>query len=253
MAPNCIQLYSYHCTQLIKQSGEDKNLGYTQLSRRLSKDNAYLELKQKIIHGEIGPGEVVTEEGLSDLLGMSRTPLREAIQRLEIEDFLIRQKNGRLNVACLSKKEAKEIFLVRSMLEGMVVRYATRNATEKDIEELTKIVEKIRISLEENNGKDIVNVGSKFHECLYKMSELVVPVSILNKLNDHSLRYRLLISKFTNRNHSMAEHVLILDCIRRRDEEAAEKAMNDHILTSLTFVINDLDYINKIKETDKKC
>lgn len=68
-------------------------------SRRLSKDNTYYALKQKIIDSELEPDQAVNEESLAALLGVSRTPLREAIQRLENEDFLVRQPNGRLRVA----------------------------------------------------------------------------------------------------------------------------------------------------------
>lgn len=220
---------------------------YQKVSRRLSKDNAYMELKEKIIHGDIAPDAIVTEEELSNLLEMSRTPLREAIQRLESEDFLIRQANGRLKVPSLTKQEAREIFYVRSMLEGFVARYATRNATEEDINQLTIIIGEIRSVLEIPDSQSIVSVGGKFHEYLYKMSQLTVPVSILKRLNDHSLRYRLLISKYTKRNQSMEEHISILDGIRQKDENAAEKAMHDHILKSLHSVLDDLDYLERVK------
>ncbi|WP_245237488.1 GntR family transcriptional regulator, partial [Paenibacillus ihuae] len=91
-------------------------------TRRLSKDNTYFELKQKIIDNELKPGQNVHEESLAALLGVSRTPLREAIQRLENEDFLVRQSNGRLKVAPVTLEELEEIFLVRGMLEGHIAK-----------------------------------------------------------------------------------------------------------------------------------
>ncbi|MFC6648788.1 GntR family transcriptional regulator [Paenibacillus rhizoplanae] len=117
-------------------------------SRRLSKDNTYYALKQKIIDSELEPDQAVNEESLAALLGVSRTPLREAIQRLENEDFLVRQPNGRLRIAPLTIKEVEEIFQIRSMLEGHIARSAARNATIKDIQQLTLILEKLKQSFQ---------------------------------------------------------------------------------------------------------
>ncbi|NRG43991.1 GntR family transcriptional regulator [Bacillus sp. CRN 9] len=97
------------------------------VSRVSAKDIVYTKLKKGIISCEFKPGQAIIEDDLASELEVSRTPLREALQRLEIEELVIRQQNGRLKVAPVSVKEVKELFLVRSMLEGIVVLEAIEN------------------------------------------------------------------------------------------------------------------------------
>src|SRR3954454_16673108 len=95
-------------------------------NRRLStKDIVYFEIKKRIIESVLKPNQPINEENLASELQISRTPIREALQRLEIEELIIRQSNGRLRVAPISVQEAEEIFHIRSLLEGLVTRDAT--------------------------------------------------------------------------------------------------------------------------------
>lgn len=209
-------------------------------TRRLSKDNAYLELKQKIIYGDFKPDQIVREEHLASLLGISRTPLREAIQRLEIEEFLVRQPNGRLKVASVTAKEVTEIFQIRSMLEGYIARYAALNATETDIQNLKVIYENMSSSL----NHDIVSYGFEFHDYLCEMSGLNTFEKILNQLKDHAIRYCLLVSKYGDWNtKSDEEHGLILHQIIAKNADGAEKAMQEHILSSLETALPRIEKI----------
>lgn len=211
-------------------------------TRRLSKDNAYYDLKQKIIYGELQPDQIVREENLASLLEISRTPLREAIQRLEIEEFLVRQPNGRLKVASISNKEVEEIFLARSMLEGYIARHAAKNVTDKDIYHLTSMLEKIRLG----DSQEIVSHGFEFHDYLCDMSDLKTFEKILNMLKDHAIRYCRIISMYGDWNtNSDEEHRHILQQIIARDEDGAELAMREHILSSLSIAINRIKEIEK--------
>lgn len=217
-------------------------------SRRLSKDNTYEALKQKIIDSELEPNQAVNEESLAALLGVSRTPLREAIQRLENEDFLIRQPNGRLRVASISVKEVEEVFLIRSMLEGYIARSAARNATDRDIQNLTTLMAQIRHSFQLGNKQDFVSYGFEFHDYLYQISQLTTFEKVLNQLRGHSLRYCRYVSIHGDWNtQADEEHHSILQMIVERNEEGAEQAMKDHILSSLSTAleyIKGLDHIN---------
>ncbi|MEK3717274.1 GntR family transcriptional regulator [Paenibacillus sp. FSL R7-0333] len=207
-------------------------------SRRLSKDNTYYSLKQKIIDSELEPDQAVNEESLAALLGVSRTPLREAIQRLENEDFLVRQPNGRLRVAPLTIKEVEEIFQIRSMLEGHIARSAARNATIKDIQRLTLILEKLKQSFQMGDQQDVVSYGFEFHDYLWEISGLKTFEKVLNQLRDRSLRYCRYVSLHGDWNtQADEEHLVILQRIIARDEEGAERAMREHILSSLATAL----------------
>src|SRR6478736_666407 len=100
-------------------------------NRRLStKDFVYFEIKKRIIESVLKPDQPINEESLAAEVQISRTPIREALQRLEIEELIIRQPNGRLKVAPITTQEVNELFNVRSLLEGLITREATIKATE---------------------------------------------------------------------------------------------------------------------------
>lgn len=207
----------------------------TMRTRRLSKDNTYFALKQKIIDCELKHGENVHEESLAALLEVSRTPLREAIQRLENEEFLVRQPNGRLRVASITTKEVEEVFLIRSMLEGYVAKNAAKNATDKDIQTLTNMIGNIKQSFQLGDKQDFVSYGFEFHDYLAEMSGLKTFEKILYHLRDHALRYCRFVSMHGDWNtQADEEHNLILQMIADKNEDGAEKAMQDHIISSLS-------------------
>lgn len=214
-------------------------------NRRLTKDIAYFELKQKIIYGELKPDQIVREENLATLLEISRTPLRQAIQMLEMEDFLIRQPNGRLKVASFTKDEVEEIFMIRSMLEGNIAKHAAKNATEQDIIKLTKILNKLRQSFKLGYSQDFVSYGYEFHDYLGDMSGLNTSVKLLNIVKDHASRYCRMVSLYGKWNEQAdEEHDLILQHIKDKNSVATELAMKNHILSSLS------DVIHKIEESE---
>lgn len=218
-------------------------------TRRLSKDNTYFALKQKIINSELKPDQIVHEESLAALLEVSRTPLREAIQRLENEEFLVRQPNGRLKVASITLKEVEEIFLIRSMLEGYIAKNAAKNATDKDIRHLMAMLEKMKQSFQQGFSDDFVSYGFEFHDYLSEISELKTFVKILNQLRDHALRYCRFVSLQGDWNKQAdEEHSLILQMIADKDENGAEKAMQDHIMSSLSTALERIKGIQANRE-----
>ncbi|MCT8140504.1 GntR family transcriptional regulator [Anaerobacillus sp. CMMVII] len=107
--------------------------------RLSTKDLVYMEIKDKIIKCELKPDQILNEEQLANELEISRTPLREALQRLEAQELIKRQKNGRLRVASISAEEVREMFNVRTLLEGLITREATLKATEEEVVKLEEI------------------------------------------------------------------------------------------------------------------
>lgn len=211
-----------------------------------AKDFAYLEIKQQVISGELRPDVNIVEESLSQLLDISRTPLREALQMLEFESLVVRQPNGRLKVSPVSVKEAEEIFNVRIKLEGMCVVQATDNATEEDIRNLSNIVH-IKDSHREGSIEDILYYGSSFHTYIYELSRNETVCKILSQLNDHIYRYRCLVPiQNTDRiAKESEEHQEIIHYMSIKDNEGAEKAMTKHIKNSLHAAVEAIKpYLN---------
>lgn len=222
-------------------------------TRRLSKDNAYIELKQKIMYGDLEPDQIVREEHLATSLGISRTPLREAIQRLELEEFLVRQPNGRLKVASVSKKEVEEIFQVRSMLEGFIAKHAAINANDEDICRLTIILENLKQSYKLGSSQDFVSYGFEFHDYISEISGLKTCVKILDMVRDHAIRYCLWVSRYGEWNTKAdEEHDLILQNIAKKNADGAEIAMREHILSSLSTAIQRLEEIEQSRKVNSQ-
>ncbi|MED4586457.1 GntR family transcriptional regulator [Brevibacillus choshinensis] len=215
----------------------------TKRKRIVSKDYAFMEIKQRIINGELAPGQPLVEENLTIELEISRTPLREALQRLEMEELVVRQPNGRLRVASISKKEVEEIFVARSILEGIIAGQVAKIASEQDIQNLTDILRMIKAGYENSDYEEIIYYGSEFHSCLYEISGNKTIVKILSMLNDHIQRYRQLFQRGGQERTAQAviEHTEILEKIIAKDSAAAEMAMRNHIQCSLETLLANID------------
>src|SRR5690625_2455846 len=214
-------------------------------------DYAYTNIKESIITGELKPDEPIVEKQLAQVLEISRTPLREALQRLEIEERVVRQMNGRLKVASISVQEVKEIFTVRGKLEGLVIANATENATAKDVDSLNTILEMIKKSFEEGKIEEILYYGSKFHSSIYELSKNKTAVNILYQLNDHIYRYRRMIPNhdMDRFEKSIAEHEQIIKSMKENNIEGAQLAMEQHIEASMEIAISSIQ--EKLNESLK--
>ena len=218
-------------------------------NRRLStKDFVYQEIKRKIITSELKPSEPINEIKTASELGISRTPLREALQRLEIEELIIRQTNGRLKVAPISIQEAKEIYNVRALLEGLIVKEAAVKVNEDDIQKLQLYTNLLNEAAENDRRDDVVNYGSEIHAFLYQISGNHTAVKILKNMNDKISRYRRLGPKdsITRSKEAASEHKKLTEAIVERNPINAEKLMKEHINNSLTAALESITrYINE--------
>ena len=212
-------------------------------TRRISKDYAYLELKRMIVEGKLLPDQELVEGQLADLLELSKTPLREALQRLEVEELVLRQPNGRLRTASITLKEAEELFIVRSYLEGIVTKQATIEQSPADIEELEEYCQRIEKYAKYEDYEEVFLYGQRFHEKIYAMSNNYIAVKLLNQMNAHITRYRRFIPA-TDQNiafqQSAFEHALILEAMINDDPELAEQLMRKHIMDSLKSAENSI-------------
>lgn len=208
-----------------------------------AKDFAYFKLKQKILKGDLIPNQDIVEAEVASDLGISRTPLRGALQQLEFERLLQRNANGRLKVSSVSVQEVEEIFTVRGKLEEIAVLQATKNATKDDIRHLSNIVEMIKKTYGEGDLEEILYYGSQFHNYIYDLSGNSTVNYILLQLNDHIHRYRRLIPEQNIERAIEAgeEHEVILNYIACKDYQKAKEATEKHIYNSLKVAINAIE------------
>ena len=205
-------------------------------------DKIYNLIKQQIITGELQPGERLKEDSLSKQLNVSRTPLREALQRLELEGWVVKYSRGILRVSNITLKEAKELYAIREVLEGLLAREATKHITEEKIEELRTTLEKMESAAQIKDSSLVVELGNKFHNILYEASQYQKCFEMLSGVNEHLQRYRYIgVDAIPTRGmQAVEEHRLILAAVLNRDPELAEKATREHIRKGSIAVIEGL-------------
>jgi len=225
----------------------------TNLSRISAKDIAYEKVKGKIIECILEPGEPIVKGKLGKELEISRTPLREALQRLEIEELVVRNSNGTFSVAPTSAKEVKELFIMRSKLEGILINDAIDNLTEHDIEYLSYLTNMVKMTANMENYIDTENFGGKFHSAIYTISRNTTVVNIIYQLNDRINRYRRLAhSHLENIRTSSKEHEYILEHMINRDKKAAELEIEDHIIKAMELAVKAIEKYESVIKLEKE-
>ncbi len=190
-------------------------------------------LEAAIMSGELGPGSRVREQTLARALGVSRGPLREAIRRLEGRKLIQRTPNRGPQVASLSQRDLVEILVVREALEGIACRIAAEVMTDKEIAELTAVLDRHGQSAELRRGTAYYQEARDFdfHYRIVKGSRITRLVELLcGDLYDLLRVYRYHASAVRGRaRQAYAEHRGILAAIAARDPERAEALMREHI------------------------
>jgi len=212
--------------------GERKSLG----------QHVFENLKNAIIKGEILPGSRLIESRLAETLGISRTPVREAIHKLEREGYLRKLPQGGFSLLGLSRDEVEETFGIRGALESYAARLAAEKHQASDLEPLEQ---KIRIYQKHLDRKDLdalTDINTEFHDLLYALSKSPKLIKMINNLQDQIYRFRQLILK----NEKMAimsnsDHKDMLTLIRQRDAEGVEHLVREHLARGQKAVLESYD------------
>lgn len=189
------------------------------------------ELEDDIINGRLMPGERVDPEALALRFGVSRTPIREAIQRLAASGLVrVVPKRGTF-VAKVGLTELIEMFEVMAELEGMCGRLAARRITAEQIEQLQAALTRCRTAAAEDSPDDYYYENESFHRCIYTAGRNNFLASESRRLHDRLKPYRRLQLRVRHRTkRSLQEHEGIVASIVAGDENLAEQRMRDHVL-----------------------
>lgn len=145
-------------------------------------------LREAIISGVLRPGERLMEIQLAEELGVSRTPVREAIRKLELEGFVIMIPRRGTYVADLSIKDINEVFEVRSALDSLANGLAAERITEEELEQMERLLVQIGACVDNGNMEKIVELDGQFHDILYRASRNDRLVGIINNLREQLTR-----------------------------------------------------------------
>ena len=208
--------------------------------------HVFENLKQAIIRGDIPSGERLVESVIASALDISRTPVREAIHKLEREGFLKKLPRGGFTVIGLTREDIEETFGIRSVLESYAARLAAIKHRKKDLIPLEKKVNEYQRFLNRGKLDSLPKINTEFHDLLYNLSRSPKLVKMINALRDQIFRFRQIILKDENMAEvSHRDHRQMLAAIRKRDAGGVEKLVRAHILRGQEAVLKVFDRQSK--------
>jgi DNA-binding GntR family transcriptional regulator len=218
--------------------GERKSLG----------EDVYDHLKQAIIDQDIEPGARLVENRIAQMLGISRTPLREALHKLEREDWIEKMPSGGFKVMTLSREDIEETFGIRAVLEAYAARLAAEKHRPSDLIPLEKVMKQFQNCLEKKQTGPLPKINTEFHDLLYAMSDSPRLIKMINQLRAPISRYRQIILKQeAYAAASCQDHADMLTAMNQRDADRVEALVRSHILKGKQAVIHRIKEENARK------
>lgn len=209
------------------------------------RDVVFQTLRQAILTGEFAPGERLMEIALADRLGVSRTPVREAIRKLELEGLVIMIPRRGAEVARITEKDLRNVLEVRCALEELSASLACERITEEEKEELRVALDAFERAVQKKDISDIVEKDIEFHDVIFNASKNDRLIQILNNLREQMYRYRMEYTKDKEyHNVLILEHREIYEAMKNQDKEKVMNALKEHIYHQ------ELNVIRNIHEQD---
>lgn len=192
-------------------------------------DQVFEHIEKDILSGEYQRGEIITESKLSAELGVSRTPIREALRRLSQEHLIEESGKGSVVIG-ISEKDLDDIFLIRKQLECMAASMAAKNHTPEQLTELKETLELQEFYVAKADTDHVKHMDNKFHRILYKLTGSTVFYDTLVPLHKKIQKYRKASLQSGSRAEaSVLEHRKIYEAIASCDEKLAYKTVLEHI------------------------
>jgi len=187
-------------------------------------------LREAIINGTLKPGERLMELQLAEQMGVSRTPVREAIRKLELEGFVVMVPRKGAYVSGISVRDIVDIFEVRVALESLAAGLAAERITEEELDELERVLFQIAEASAGENIGIIAEKDANFHELLFRASRNQRLVNMITHLQEHIQRFRTTSLSVPGRTkHAIEEHKNIVDAIGERNVELAQALAREHV------------------------
>ncbi len=206
--------------------------------RRSLGQDVYRRLRQAILRGELPSGSRLVESRLAGALGISRTPVREGIHKLERENLVKQGPSGGFFVAGLSREDVLETFGIRSVLESYAARLAAEKHEGKDLIPLDRKIREYQACMDAGNLDPLLKINTEFHDLLYALSRSPRLIKMINDLRDQIFRFRQVLLKNEDwARISNDDHRLMLSYIRMRDGEGVESLVREHILRGQAVVL----------------
>lgn len=201
------------------------------------RDVVFNTLREAILRGDLQPGERLMELQLASKLGVSRTPIREAIRMLEQEGLAVTMPRKGAEVAKMTLKGMEDVLEIRGALDELASQLACERITEEQLVRLEARKQDFEASLKSGDVKLIAEADVNFHDVIYEATGNPKLVSLLNNLREQIYRYRVeYIKKVENHPILIKEHEAIYQSLLSRNEEEAQLSIREHVENQATAV-----------------
>jgi DNA-binding GntR family transcriptional regulator len=191
------------------------------------------KLRDDILSGKYEEHEELKEVAIGEEMGVSRTPVREAFRQLELEGLIQIIPNKGAYVTGITEKDVKDIYMIRSLLEGLCARWATEHITEEQLEEMEENVYLAKFHAEKGHLEQLTELDNRFHEIMYEACDSKMLEHQLKDFHEYVLRVRKkTLSSASRGPKSNEEHSQILEAIKAKDADLAEKLANRHMINA---------------------
>ena len=206
------------------------------------RDVVFNTLRRAILKGELKPGERLMEIALADKLGVSRTPIREAIRKLELEGLVVMAPRKGAKVASITERDLNDVLEVRKGMEVLSISLACKRITGEELEKLESIERSFQSLIESGNLTELAEMDVKFHDTIYQATNNQRLVQLLNNLREQMYRYRMEYLKDIAVRRTLAEeHKAICEALRGRDESKAQNYVSVHIDNQQKAIMRSLN------------
>ena len=194
----------------------------------------YDRIREDILNGVYQEHEELKEATLGEKMGVSRTPVREALRQLELEGLVEIIPNKGARVTGITKKDIDDIYQIRNLLEGLCARWATEHVTEDQLEKMEETLYLTEFHSKKGNYAQVYELDSQFHELMYEASGSKILNHILQDFHMYVTRIRKTSLATDNRSkYSTEEHRAILEAIKERNADKAEECAHNHVMSTI--------------------
>ena len=207
--------------------------GYELLSQKV-----YRILKTEIVKGAIKPGTKLLEGKIATQMGISRTPIREALRELVAEGFVKMNPNQGIVVSNASIEDVQEVLQIRGVLEGLAARLAVKVINGEEIKELEKYLKQMEYCISKDDALAFSEMDAEFHELILNICGNNRLIQIRKNLSDQANRYRIRSLSIAGRlKYSLKEHREIVEALKRKDSEQADRLSQKHVENVLKNIL----------------
>lgn len=200
----------------------------------------YSKVREDILEGRYKTGDYLVETKLADELSVSRTPIREALKQLELEDLVVSIPNRGVMVQGMSKHDIDDIFTIRHLLEGQAAFWAAERIEQDNLSRLMEIIELMEMYTRKNDVANLARLDTEFHDVIYSACDSRVLRHILASLHNNTRQVRRNSLNTPERpSHSLQEHKAIFNAIEQHRPGEAKAAMEAHVANAHSRRVGD--------------